>query len=46
MIALPGGVTNAGRDVKIIITASDHSRTQYWFNGQWQPTQIRVEEQG
>lgn len=40
------GVTNAGRDVKDYyeIRFRDHSRTQYWFNGQWQPTQIRVEE--
>jgi penicillin amidase len=40
------GVTNAQRDVKDYyeIKFRDHSKKEYWFNGKWEPTQIRPEE--
>lgn len=40
------GVTNAGRDVKdyYSIKFKDKSKKEYWFNGQWTPTQLRIEE--
>jgi penicillin amidase len=40
------GVTNSQRDVKDYyeIKFKDDSRSEYWFNGQWQPTQLRIEE--
>lgn len=40
------GVTNAQRDVKDYyeIKFKDASKKEYWYNGQWQPTQLRVEE--
>lgn len=40
------GVTNASRDVKdyFEIKFKDHSRKEYWYNGQWTPTERRVEE--
>jgi len=39
------GVTNAQRDVKDFygIRFKDDSKKQYWFNDQWQPTQLRIE---
>lgn len=40
------GFTNAGRDVKdyYSIRFKDASKKEYWFNGEWTPTQLRVEE--
>ncbi len=40
------GVTNAQRDVKDYyeIKFKDDSKKEYWYNDQWQPTQLRVEE--
>jgi len=40
------GVTNSQRDVKDYyeIKFRDRSRKEYWFNGQWQPAQQRIEE--
>lgn len=40
------GVTNAGRDVKdyFQIKFKDDTRREYWYNGQWTPTRLRVEE--
>lgn len=40
------GVTNAGRDVKDFysIRFKDNSKKEYWYNGNWEPTQIRLEE--
>jgi len=39
------GVTNAQRDVKdyFEIKFKDDSKREYWYNGQWQRTQLRVE---
>jgi penicillin G amidase len=40
------GVTNAGRDVidYYRIRFKDDTRREYWYNGNWQPAQIRKEE--
>lgn len=40
------GFTNAQRDVKDYyhIKFKDASKKEYWYNGQWQPTELRVEE--
>ncbi len=40
------GVTNAQRDVKdyFEIKFKDNSKKEYWFNGAWQPTTLRIEE--
>ncbi len=40
------GVTNAGRDVKDFysIKFKDESKKEYWYNGKWEPTQLRLEE--
>ncbi len=40
------GVTNAQRDVKdyYSIRFKDNSKKEYWHNGSWQPTSIRIEE--
>ncbi|HKZ68069.1 MAG TPA: penicillin acylase family protein, partial [Chitinophagaceae bacterium] len=40
------GVTNASRDVKDFysIKFKDDSKKEYWYNGKWEPTQIRLEE--
>lgn len=40
------GFTNAGRDVidYYKIRFKDESRREYWYNGRWQPVQMRVEE--
>ncbi|HEX7845121.1 MAG TPA: penicillin acylase family protein, partial [Chitinophagaceae bacterium] len=40
------GVTNAQRDVKDYyeIKFKDKTKSEYWFNGQWTKTQLRVEE--
>ncbi|HUM66397.1 MAG TPA: penicillin acylase family protein, partial [Chitinophagaceae bacterium] len=40
------GVTNAGRDVKDFyrVRFRDHTKQEYWFNGKWEPTQLRIEE--
>lgn len=40
------GVTNAGRDVKdyFEIKFKDDTRREYWYNGQWKTTSLRVEE--
>ena len=40
------GVTNAGRDVKDFyrVKFRDHTKQEYWFNGKWEPTQLRIEE--
>lgn len=40
------GVTNAQRDVKDYyeIKFKDDSKQEYWYNGQWQRTQRRIEE--
>lgn len=40
------GVTNAERDVKDFysIKFKDESKKEYWYNGKWEPTQIRLEE--
>lgn len=39
------GFTNAGRDVKDYyeIKFQDNSKSAYWFNGKWKPTEKRVE---
>ncbi|MGV3529223.1 MAG: penicillin acylase family protein [Flavisolibacter sp.] len=39
------GVTNAGRDVidYYKIRFRDDSRKEYWYNGAWQPTEMRAE---
>ena len=39
------GFTNAMRDVKdyYSIKFKDGTKQQYWFNGKWQPTTIRIE---
>ena len=39
------GVTNSQRDVKDFyeIKFKDDSKTQYWFNNQWQSTQIHID---
>lgn len=39
------GFTNGGRDVRDYyeIKFRDESRKEYWFNGQWQPTKLRIE---
>lgn len=39
------GFTNAGRDVGeyYSIRYKDESRSAYWFNGQWEPTKLRIE---
>jgi penicillin amidase len=43
--SLAFGVTNAGRDVidYFRIRFKDDSRKEYWYNGSWQPTQLRKE---
>lgn len=40
------GFTNAQRDVKdyFAIRFKDDSKKEYWFNGAWQPTTIKIEE--
>jgi len=40
------GVTNSQRDVKDYyeIKFKDQSRSSYWYNNQWVPTKIRIEE--
>ena len=40
------GFTNAMRDVKDYyqIKFKDASKKEYWFNGKWEPTTLRVEE--
>jgi penicillin amidase len=40
------GVTNAQRDVKDYyeIKFKDKTKSEYWFNGQWTKTQLKVEE--
>ena len=40
------GVTNAQRDVKdyYSIKFKDNSKKEYWYNGKWEPTTIRIEE--
>ena len=40
------GVTNSQRDVKDYyeIQFKDDSKREYWFNGKWEPTQLRIEE--
>jgi len=40
------GVTNAERDVKDFysIKFKDESKKEYWYNGNWEPTKIRLEE--
>jgi penicillin amidase len=40
------GVTNAQRDVKDYyeIRFKDKSKKEYWFNGGWKPTTLKVEE--
>src|SRR5688500_4652674 len=40
------GVTNAERDVKDFysIKFKDESKKEYWYNGKWEPTKIRLEE--
>ncbi|MGZ8540433.1 MAG: penicillin acylase family protein [Chitinophagaceae bacterium] len=40
------GVTNAGRDVKDFysIKFKDESKKEYWYNGKWESTKIRLEE--
>lgn len=40
------GVTNAGRDVKDFysIKFKDNTKKEYWYNGKWEPTQLRLEE--
>ena len=39
------GVTNSQRDVKDFfeIRFKDDSKREYWFNGQWEPTSIRID---
>jgi penicillin amidase len=40
------GVTNAQRDVKDYyeIKFKDNTKNEYWFNGKWEPTSLRIEE--
>jgi penicillin amidase len=40
------GVTNSQRDVKDYyeIKFKDDSRKEYWYNGKWEPTRLRIEE--
>ena len=40
------GVTNAGRDVKDFysIKFKDNTKKEYWYDGKWEPTKLRVEE--
>lgn len=40
------GVTNAQRDVKdfYAVRFKDSSKKEYWYNGQWETTKLRVEE--
>jgi penicillin amidase len=40
------GVTNSQRDVKDYyeIQFKDESKKEYWFNGKWEPTRLKVEE--
>lgn len=40
------GFTNAGRDVidYYKIRFRDEEKTAYWYNGQWVPTQLRIEK--
>jgi penicillin G amidase len=40
------GMTNAGRDVMDYykIRFRDESKTAYWYNGKWEPTQLRIEK--
>ncbi|MGN6401039.1 MAG: penicillin acylase family protein [Flavisolibacter sp.] len=40
------GFTNAMRDVKDYyqIRFKDDSKKEYWFNGKWEPTDLRIEE--
>ena len=40
------GFTNAQRDVKDYyqVRFKDESKTEYWFDSAWQPTQLRIEE--
>jgi len=40
------GLTNAQRDVKdyYSIRFKDNSKKEYWHNGRWEPTTIRIEE--
>ena len=40
------GVTNAQRDVKDFysIKFKDNTKKEYWYNGKWEPTQLRIEE--
>jgi penicillin amidase len=40
------GLTNAQRDVKdyYSIKFKDNSKKEYWYNGKWEPTAIRIEE--
>jgi penicillin amidase len=42
------GVTNAGRDIidYYQIQFKDDSKREYWYNGQWQPTEIKIETIG
>ncbi|MEI6947732.1 penicillin acylase family protein [Paraflavisolibacter sp. H34] len=44
--SLAFGFTNAQRDVKdyYAVRFKDASRKEYWFDGQWRPAQLRVEE--
>ncbi|HEY0066170.1 MAG TPA: penicillin acylase family protein [Flavisolibacter sp.] len=39
------GFTNSQRDVKdyYYIRFKDNSKKEYWFNGQWQPTKLRID---
>ncbi|RYY15949.1 MAG: penicillin acylase family protein, partial [Chitinophagaceae bacterium] len=40
------GFTNGGVDIMDFykIRFKDDSKTQYWFNGEWKPTQLKIEE--
>ncbi len=40
------GVTNAGRDVKDFysIKFKDNTKKEYWYDGKWEPTKLRLEE--
>jgi penicillin amidase len=40
------GVTNSQRDVKDYyeIKFKDATKKEYWFNGKWEPTKLRIEE--
>lgn len=40
------GFTNAGRDVMdyYAIKFKDDSKSEYWFNGAWKPSKLRMEE--